>query len=469
MSVAVRWQPRKYQQQAVKFLLEHACAGLFMDPSMGKTSITLAAFKLLRREGVARRLLVVAPLRVAQLVWPAELRKWSDFDGLRCCLLHGDGRTDEALRAAVKADTQVFVINPDGLRWLFSEGRFAHLNADTLVVDELTKFKHTQTQRFKSLKPFLPRFQRRWGLTGSPAANGLLDLFGQCYVLDLGRSLGSYITHYRAEYFQPTGYGGYTWVLKPEGDKRIYERLQPLVLRLDADDHLDLPEVVVNTIFVELPKEARRIYDAMENDLLAKLGDQTITATNVGAALNKCRQIAAGGLYLDDGGGADRRWQAVHHAKSEAVQVLLDELQGSPALIAYDFKHDRERLLTALGEHTPWLGGGTKEERFGDVERAWNEGTLPAVLVHPQSTAHGLNIQFGGHHLIWHTLTYDYELYLQQIYRLRRPGQKAKRVFVHHVVARDTIEEAVSAALARKAKGQRALLDALRAYAKDRG
>lgn len=459
-----RWNPRAYQIQAVKFLLEHACAGLFMDPSMGKTSIAYSAFRLLRSEGLARRMLVIAPLRVAQLVWPAEAAKWTDFSDLKVFLLHGEGRTDEALRLALKDGVQVFVINPDGLRWLFSEGRFARLDADTLVVDELTKFKHTQTQRFKSLKPFLPRFQRRWGLTGSPAANGLMDLFGQCYVLDLGRTLGQFITHYRMQYFDPTGYGGYTWVLKESADQRIYERLKPLVLRLDADDHLDLPEVVTNEVFVKLPREARRVYDALERDLFVKLDQDLISPANAGAAMMMCRQVAAGGLYLADDGHANREWRKLHDEKTEAVQILLDELQGSPALIAYDFKHDLARLLAAFPK-LPYLGGGVSQERFGDVEAAWNRGELPAVAVHPQSVAHGLNIQFGGHHLICHTIPDNYEHYLQLIFRLRRPGSRAKRVFVHNVIARDTVDEVVNARNLRKEKGQRALLDALRQYA----
>lgn len=458
-----KWAPRDYQLTGVKFLLEHACAGLFMDPSMGKTSITYAAFKLLLREGVAERMLVIAPLRVAQLVWPAEARKWSDFAALKVHVLHGEGRTDEALRKAVKSGVQVFVINPDGLRWLFSEGRFAALDADTLTVDELTKFKRTKTQRFKSLKPFLPRFQRRWGLTGSPAANGLLDLFGQCYVLDLGRSLGPFITHYRAEYFTPTGYGGYTWVLKPEADKRIYARLAPLVLRLDADDHLNLPKVVTNPVNVELPADARRIYDELEGQLLTEISGNVVTAANVGAALFKCRQVTAGSVYLEGSGGP---WRAVHEAKVEAVQQLLEELQGSPALVVYQFIHEREHLLDVLGRETPYVGGGVKEERFKEIEREWNAGTIPVLLVHPQSTAHGLNLQYSGHHIIWASLEYDYEKYEQLIFRLRRPGQKSKRIFVHHVIAQNTVDEAISRALTRKAKGQRALLDALREYAR---
>lgn len=457
-----RWVPRDYQRTGVKFLIEHACAGLFLDPSMGKTSVTLAAFMLLLRERVAARMLVIAPLRVAQIVWPAEVSKWEDFKHLKMHLLHGKGRTDEAIVQARKKGVQIFVINPDNLRWLFSNGRFAAIDADTLVVDELTKFKRTKTQRFKSLKPFLPRFKRRWGLTGSPAANGLLDLFGQCYVLDLGRTLGPFITHYRATYFMPTGYGGYTWVLKKGADQQIYERLTPLVLRLDADDHLDLPQVVINTVHIDLPEEARRIYDGLENELLANLGNEVVTAANVGAALSKCRQVASGGIYLDSAEGA---WRKVHEEKTEAVVQLLDELQGSPALVAYDFMHDRERLADTLG-NVPYLGGGVKHARFKEIEDAWNKGDLPVLLVHPQSAAHGLNLQHSGHHLIWHTLTYDYELYEQQIYRLRRPGQKHKRIFVHHIVARNTVDEAVSRALERKAKGQRALLDALRDYAR---
>jgi SNF2 family DNA or RNA helicase len=459
------WMPHAYQRNAVKFLMEHAAAGLFLDPGLGKTSITLAAILMLKRMQLVSRVLVIAPLRVCYSVWPKEVQKWTDFGELRVEILHGD-KKDEAL--AREAD--IYVINPEGLTWLTS--KFKKLPFDVLVVDESSKFKHINTQRFKLLKPHLRNFRRRYILTGTPAPNGLLDLFGQAYVMDQGAALGPYITHYRNTYFDATGFGGYTWVPRPGAAEMIYDRLRPYVLRLEARDYLELPEQIDNFISVELPPDARKVYDDMERVMLSELTNgEVVTAMGAAAATMKCRQIANGGLYRQLGVrpavNADR-WADLHTAKVEAIQDLVEELNGSPLLIAYDFEHDRERLLAALGDHTPWIGGGTSPKASAEIERRWNAGEIPVLLGHPQAMGHGLNLQGACGHIAWHSLTWDLELFQQFIQRVLRQGNAHKRVFVHYVLARNTVDEVILKALRSKDRTQSSLLKALKGYAEEK-
>lgn len=484
------WIPAEYQLTGVQFLLEHAAAGIWLDPGLRKSSITLAAIKILKAEGLLNRVLIIAPLRVCFSVWPKEVKKWKDFCHLRVEVLHGKDK-EQALRR----DADIYMVNPEGLEWLFGvtkekvavkhkDGttstktiikhdmkRFKELNFDTLVVDEISKFKHAQSNRFQVLKPLLPHFDRRWGLTGSPAPNGLLDLFGIMYVIDLGRSLGQFITHYRAAYFTPCGYGGYTWVLQPGAEERVYERVAPVVFRLSDEDYLKLPKIVENIIKVELPPKVRKIYDELEEEFLTELDGGIVTATNAGAASTKLCQIANGGLFLarevDDEGRKQgkREWVDLHSEKVDALTDLLDELNGSPAIVTYDFEHDLARLLKALGKDTAVIGGGVSAKRSDEVVDAWNRGELPYLLGHPQAMAHGLNMQDGNaQHVIWHSLTWNYEDYDQLIRRLRRSGNKAEVVFVHHIVAKDTVDEAKLLAMRRKKKTQGGLLDALKEY-----
>lgn len=482
------WKPHGYQRKAVKWLLEHAAGALFLDPGLGKTSVTLAALKFLRARGLIEKVLLIAPLRVCHSVWPKEMRKWDDFLEMRCTVLHGPHK-EELLHDPLG---EIFVINPDGLPWLLGvtrtptpSGKKVHvevdmkrwkkLGFDTLVIDELSKFKHAGTQRFKALKQVVPTFGRRWGLTGSPAPNGLIDLFGQCYVIDEGRSLGKYVTHFRSKYFTPNGppsepgkapKPAFGWALQEGADKKIFKRLKPLALRMAAEDYLDMPKLIENVVRVDLPADAQRVHDQLEEDLIAKIKRGVVVAANAAAASMKCRQVANGAVYIDDDGGKKRRWRAVHDEKLEAVADLIDELQGEPLLVAYDFQHDLERLLQRLGKKTPFIGGGVTTQRAAALERAWNLGELPVLLGHPQSLAHGLNLQGAGRHVCWHSLTWNYELYDQFNRRVWRQGQKAESVFVHHIVAASTIDEAVLGALRSKRRGQQALFDALRTRAR---
>lgn len=475
------WQPHAYQKKAVKFLLEHAASALFLDPGLGKTSITLAAIKLLKQKKLLDKVLLIAPLRVCYSVWPKEVSKWTDFGGLKVAVLHGP-RKDEAL----KSDADVYVINPEGLGWLLqakktetAQGktktkvevdlrRFKNLGFDTLVVDELSKFKHINTNRFKGLKLVLNTFRRRWGLTGSPASNGLLDLFGQCYILDQGRTLGSYISHYRMKYFVPS-HDGFSWNIREGAEDEIYERINPLALRMAADDYLDMPALIENNIRVDLPSDVMAMYNQLEEDLIAKLDSKVIVASTAAAASMKCRQVANGGIYLDHEVQAliklpksKREWVNLHTEKVDALADLIDELQGSPLLVAYDFEHDLDRLREKLGQDVPYIGGGVSAKRSAELEHLWNAGKLPVLLGHPQAMAHGLNLQEMGNHVCWHSLTWDYELYDQFIRRVLRQGNKSKKVFVHHIMARGTVDDVVLAAVKSKRRGQNALFDALK-------
>ena len=460
-------------------MLEHAASALFLDPGLGKTSITLAAIKLLKQKQVLDKALIIAPLRVCYSVWPKEVDKWTDFDGIKVAVLHGP-KKDEAL----KSEADVYVINPEGLDWLLQVKktktttgktkvdvdlrRFKALGFDTLVVDELSKFKHTNTNRFKALKLVLNTFRRRWGLTGSPAPNGLLDLFGQCFVLDQGRTLGPYISHYRMKYFVPS-HDGFSWNIREGAEQEIYDRIRPLALRMAADDYLDMPMLIENNIRVDLPDNVMRVYDQLEEDLIAKLDSKVVVASTAAAASMKCRQVANGGIYLDPEVQAlvklpksKREWVNLHTEKVDALADLIEELQGSPLLVAYDFEHDLDRLREKLGHDIPYIGGGVSAKRSAELEALWNAGKLPVLLGHPQAIAHGLNLQEMGNHVCWHSLTWDYELYDQFIRRVLRQGNKSKKVFCHHIMAKGTIDEAVLAALKSKRKGQNALFDALK-------
>lgn len=453
---------------------------------MSKTAITLATIKILKQQKLIDKVLVIAPLRPCYLVWPKEVAKWADFNHFKMVVLHGPNK-DALLRQ--KAD--IYVINPEGLEWLTQAtktktarnktrvtmdlARWKSLGFDVLVVDELSKFKHTNTTRFKIIKLILGFFRRRWGLTGSPAANGLMGLFGQLYVLDQGRSLGQFITHYRMKYFAPVDLQGYVWKLQPGAEQLIYERISPIVMRLSAEDYLEMPELIENVIRVDLPDKVRKMYDQMENDLLTRIDKSVVIASNAAAASTKCRQIANGGIYLEPGllegfklPPSDREWVNLHTEKVDALEDLIEELQGQPLLVAYDFEHDFDRIKKKFGKDVPYIGSGVSTKRALELETLWNAGKLPLLFGHPMSIAHGLNLQEQAEHVCWHSLTWDYELYDQFVRRVRRQGNKAKRVFSHMIVARNTIDEVMVASLRAKKKGQNTFFDGLKKLTRSR-
>lgn len=474
-SGAQSWKPHDYQKKGVKFLIEHPVAGLLLDPGLGKTSITFAGFSFLKKRGLANKMLVIAPLRPCYLVWPKEAEKWSDFDHLKVVVLHGKDKEEK-----LREDADVYVINPEGLEWLLKGSkrevdmrRWRSLGFDVLVVDELTKFKKSTGKRFKMLKKVLPTFHRRWGLTGTPNPNGLIDLFGQMYILDLGNALGEYITHYRMKYFINPDGRGWKWVPAHGAAEAIYERLKPLCLRMDARDYLELPQEVPNIIEFELPPKVEAMYEQLEDDLIAKMEKQLIVAANAAAASTKLRQICNGALYVDDDvravlKGAKRGVLEVHDAKLDAVQELVDELSGAPLLLAYEFNHDLERLLARFGKDTPYIGSGVSPKRTAEIEAKWNGGSIPLLLGQPASMGHGLNFQEGNaHHVGWFSMFWDLELYTQFLMRVLRQGNRSARVFNHHFIAKrrngdPTVDQMVRWAQKRKQRGVDALSEALK-------
>lgn len=465
------WVPDAYQQEAIKWILSRKEGLLFLEPGLGKTTIAASAFKLLQKKSPKSKALVIAPRRVAQLVWSqnpgGELAEYpATFGDIRVSLLHGKEKDDAAF-----VDADLYVINPDGLQWLIERGHLKRLVAqgvDTLIVDELSKFKHSTSKRFKLMKPYLDLFKRRWGMTGSPASNGLIDLFGQVYIVDRGQRLGRFITNYRNRYFTPSGYGGYTWKPQPGAEERIYEALSDIALSMRAEDHIDLPELVTQTLWVNLPPAARKLYDGLEEELIAQLEDKVVVATSQAVASGKCRQVASGGLYLETqvtiaGHVTNKReTKVVHDEKTEALCDLVEELQGNPLLVAYEFDHDLERIRAALGKDVPAINGRTSDKQAFELVRAWNAGELPVLCGHPAAMGHGLNLQKGGNHVCWYSLTWDFELYDQLNRRVRRRGQARDTVFLHHLLARDTIDVVMLKRLTSKDRTQQSLLTALR-------
>lgn len=446
-----QWTPKEYQKTWIQWLISRGGAGLFLDPGLGKTSITLAAFQVLKRQGIAKRMLVIAPRRPMYEVWPAEIRKWADFNDLSFQVLHGSEKDDKLLKPA-----DVYVINPEGLPWLLDKGRLDRLGIDILVVDELSKFKHTNTQRFKLIKPFLPRFQRRWGLTGTPASNGLMDLFGECYILDCGNALGRYITHYRNNYFIQGGFGGYEYKPRIGAYEEIMERIKPLAIYMQAEDYLDLPELVHQTVSVQLPPAATKAYKQMEDLFYVELEKEGITAVSSSAVGIKCRQIANGAVYNDA-----HEVSVVHDEKLDALEELLEELNGAPALVLYEFNHDKDRILKKY-PGTPFIGGGQSDRKVSAYIMEFNAGKLPMLLAHPASAGHGLNLQQVSNHVIWFGLPWDLELYDQALRRVYRQGNPNTHVFIHHIVAEDTLDEKVLKVLRQKDRVQRGFLTALK-------
>lgn len=446
----MKWTPKPYQLDAVKFVLSNCNAGVFLDPGMGKTSISLAAASHLIGTGHVKRVLIVCPIRPMYKVWPDEIKKWDEFRHLSYTILHGDDK-DERLNDIC----HIYLINFEGLKWFNSKNGWGKLKPDMLIVDESTKFKDYSTARFKIIKPFLRHFNRRLILTGEPAPNGYEDLFGQMYICDEGRALGRFITHYRSKYFFQTGYGGYEYKLLPGAKEEIQERIKPYVMRLAAEDHLEMPELIFNDIKVELDPKSMKIYKDFETEFIVSLGDQIVLAPNSAAAGSKCRQVANGGVY-------DERHVAhhIHDIKTTALEDLVEQLQGNPLLVFYEFQHDLERIRRVF-KSAPCLTGmsGSKLDQAID---AFNRGEIPVLLAHPASAGHGLNLQGTCHHVCFYGLTWDLDLYHQSYKRVWRQGQSSNRVFVHRILAEGTLDAVVVKSLYHKEATQTEFLNAIR-------
>jgi len=415
----------------------------------------LAAYSVMKRVGA--KMLVIAPKSVALHTWPNEVRKFDQFRGLKLVVLHGSGREERAYE-----DADVYVINPDGMPWLSARGGVGPKKRwpSVLCVDESTKYKHTQSERFKTLRPLLDHFERRYILTGEPMPNGLLDLFGQLFLLDGGQRLGKFITHYRNKYFYSSGFGGYKWSPLPGARDQILEKISDITLRLDKYDHLDLKKPLVRDIEIDLPHEVFDDYAELEREFAIELRGGEVNAVNAAALTAKLRQFASGAVYTTNRyGEPTHQWQKLHDAKLDALDALLAEREGKGTLVAYQFDHTAERIQDAYPEARLWSRLTPKGQ--AETLDAWNRGQLPLLVVHPASAAHGLNLQAGSEAIVWFDLTYDLEHYNQTIARLHRRGQ-AKRVVVHRIVARHTVDEQIVRVLAGKDGEQISFLKALK-------
>ncbi len=452
------WVPHGYQNRAVQFLLDRGAAALFLDPGLGKTSITLEAFSQLQKDGIAKKMLVIAPLRVCQLVWRQEGKKWTQFRHLKFTLLHGKDK-----KKLLEAKSDIFLINPEGVMWLAAQFWGKKFPFDTVVIDELTKFKNGTSERHKALLPKLSKVMRVWGLTGTPIPNGYLDLFGQMKILDGGAALGRWFTHFRNKYFEK-GYDGFTYTLRRGGAKAIEEAVAPYVLRMDADDYLEMPKLIDVPHTVVMDAKARKVYEEMKRETIVELGGEEIDAGNAAAVYSKLKQMGNGAVYAGDGFLEPRKVIHLHDAKIEAILELIEELQGTPLLVGYEFKHDLWRLQKALGGDVPYIGSGVSGAEAERIERKWNEGKLSVLLAHPASAGHGLNLQKGNaHHLAWFSCTWDYELYDQFIRRIMRQGNKSTRIFNHVFIVENSIDIKTRDAITGKGIRQGAFFDALNA------
>jgi SNF2 family DNA or RNA helicase len=449
-----KWEPHPYQLRALELMVTEGAAGLFLDPGLGKTSTTLCAFDILKAQDYVARMLVIAPMRVCYNVWPNEVKKWSNFSHLKVNILHGRHKED-----ALNDPADIYVINPEGLPWLTANDRLKRINPEMLVVDESTKFKKTSSKRFKILKKLLHRFSRRYILTGTPTAQGLEDLFGQIYILDGGNALGSYITHYRNKYFYQTGYGGYTYAPREGAEDEIANKIAPFTLRLKAEDYLELPELVFNTIKVSMPEEQRAAYQALEEEFIATINEVDILAPTAAAVSMKLRQLVNGGLYDESGEVVE-----VHDEKAKALVDLYEEIGGASMLVLYQFKHDIDRICAAFKTRLPHIGSGVSARNAEALCEQFNDGKLPILLAHPASVGHGLNLQGHSNHVVFFGLPWDLEQYEQAVRRVYRQGNPNTHVFIHDIAMRGTIDTAVARALRTKGANQESFLQALKQY-----
>ena len=450
----MKYSPHNYQAYATNFILEHPVSAVFLDMGLGKSVITLSAiFDLCLDSFLAHKVLVIAPLRVARDTWPAEIEKWDHMKGLTYSVAVG---TETERKAALRQKVSVYIINREHVQWLIEDSGIP-FDYDMVVIDELSSFKSYQAKRFRSLLKVRPSVKRIVGLTGTPSSNGLMDLWAEFRILDLGKRLGRFITHYRNTYFQPDKrYGQVVFSYKPlpGAEEKIYDAISDITISMKAADHLQMPECVMNEVKVTLSENERKTYDAMKSELVVSLGGEEIDAGNAAALANKLSQMANGAVY-----GEDKRVFSVHNRKLDALEDLIEAANGKPVLVAYWFKHDLERIAERLHKlHIPF-----SLLDCSDSIRRWNSCELPVALIHPASAGHGLNLQTGGSTLVWFGLTWSLELYQQTNARLWRQGQKADTVVIHHIVAKDTIDERILSALHRKEKTQTALIDAVKA------
>ena len=447
----MKFIPHDYQQYAIDFIKSHKTAAVLLDMGLGKTVITLTALNdLLFDRFEISRVLVIAPLRVAQNTWPQEIGKWEHLNHIRYSVAVG---TEKDRFEALRKQASLYIINRENVPWLVEKTDFTY---DAIVIDELSSFKNWSSKRFKALMKVRPLAKRVIGLTGTPSSNGLMDLFAEFKVLDMGQRLGRFITTYRQDYFVPDKRNGqvvFSYAPLPGAEERIYEKIADITISMKAADHLRMPELIEREYSVRMDEAEKKIYTEMCEQLVLQMKGDEVTAANAGVLFGKLAQMANGAVYTDDGATLH-----IHDRKLDALEDIIESMNGKPLLVAYWFRHDAERIE----KRVPCVRLDTDEA----IAR-WNRGEIPVALIHPASAGHGLNLQFGGSTLVWFGLTWSLELYQQTNARLYRQGQK-DTVIIHHLVAAGTMDEKVMQALERKDKMQAALIDAVKAEVKSR-
>lgn len=436
-----------YQEYAVKFVEEHSVSALLLDMGLGKTIITLTAINNLMFDMFqVKKVLIIAPLRVARDTWPAEIEKWKHLKHLRYSVAVGNA---EERITALNTDADIYIINRENVDWLVSNTKFDY---DMVVIDELSSFKNHQTKRFKALMRVRPKVKRIVGLTGTPASNGLMDLFAEFKLLDMGQRLGRFITQYRNAYFQPdkqNGYIVYSYKPLPDAEEQIYDRISDITVSMKAVDHLQMPELISTEYVVAMSDEEKEKYRELKKELVLQLPNGEITATNAASLNNKLCQMSNGAIYDDD-----KNIIAIHDRKLDALEDIIESANGKPILVAYWFKHDAKRIKARFQVH---------EIKTSKDIIDWNTGKIPVAIIHPASAGHGLNLQQGGNSLVWFGLTWSLELYQQTNGRLFRQGQKSETVVIQHIVTKGTVDERILKALTEKDKTQTALMNAVKA------
>lgn len=447
----MKFIPYDYQEYSIKKIIDNKQAGLFLDMGMGKTVSTLTAVsELMHNYFDVQKTLVIAPLRVAKYTWSEEVQKWDHLRYLKISKILGSKK--QRLKA-LNEPADIYIINRENVVWLVEhfEKRWPF---DMVVIDELSSFKSNKSKRFRALRKVRPFIKRIVGLTGTPTPNGLIDLWPQMYLLDQGERLGKTITGYRERYFvpgksDPARHIVFEWIPKKHAEERIYEKISDICVSMKSIDFLDLPDRVDHEIKVELSKTAREKYEQLEKDLLLPFQDSDVVADSAAVLSSKLLQLANGAVYDEV-----KQVQHIHDDKLDALEELVEQANGKPVLVFYNFRHDLDRL----------------KERFKDAVhlqtdeeyRRWNKGEIPILLTHPASAGHGLNMQDGGNIIIWFGLTWSLELYQQANARLHRQGQK-QTVHVYHIIADDTVDERVMKALKSKTLTQDELMEAVKA------
>ncbi|MCV6650000.1 DEAD/DEAH box helicase [Enterococcus faecium] len=444
----MKFIPHDYQKYAIDFIKNNKVAALLLDMGLGKTVTTLTAIKdLMHDDFTIRRVLIIAPLRVTQSTWPTEIEKWDHLKDLSYSVVLGN---PSQRMAALQKNANIYLINRENLDWLINKSGFT-FDFDMVVIDELSSFKNFKAKRFTSFMKVRHKVDRIVGLTGTPSSNGLMDLFAEFKVLDMGERLGYYISRYRDKYFLPDKRNGmqvYSWKPRENAEQEIYDKISDITISMKSVDFLDMSELVMNEVPVNMGLKEKQKYDEFKADLVLQLKDAAIDAANAAVLSNKLLQMANGAIY-DEFNVSHH----IHDQKLDALEDLIEGANGKPILIAYWFQHDLERIKERFN---------VRQIKTSQDIIDWNEGNIPIAVIHPASAGHGLNLQAGGSTLVWFGLTWSLELYQQTNARLWRQGQ-SDTVVIHHIIVKDTIDEDVMLALKRKDKIQSCLIDAVKA------